>query len=168
MPALKHASENEILNVKFINEIWPNYLVNSSFAEFYKNLEKTGFWLLLILPFIYYLIVYFFRFMVEIAFRFLHYFLMAITILLKASFIFLKLILHYPVKITIIAFNWFYNAVEKGYPNVLDWSLNNKSKVIGSVTALFAFTIIILGPQIGSELIPEVHQGNQLNGQYRA
>jgi hydrophobic/amphiphilic exporter-1 (mainly G- bacteria), HAE1 family len=156
---LKYASNNEIWGIKFINEIWPNYLVNSSFNEFFQSLKKTGFWLFLILPFVYYLFVYLFRFMVELAFRMIHFFLMAITILLKAFIIILKILLHYPVKIIIVIFNWFYNAVEKGYPTVLDWSLDNKSKVIGSVTVLFAFTIIVLGPQIGSELIPEVHQG---------
>jgi len=156
---LKYAINNEIWKIKFINEIWPNYLVNSSFNEFFQNLKKSGFWLLLIFPFVYYLFVYLFRFMVELAFRLVHFILMAITILLKAFIIFFKIILHYPVKIIILIFNWFYDAVEKSYPNILGWSLENKSKVIGSVTALFAFTIIILGPQIGSELIPEVHQG---------
>jgi len=157
--SLEFSKNDRFFNIEYIRDIWPNYLVNSSFGELIQNLKKAGFWLLLILPFFYFLFVYLFQFMIELFFRFLHFFLMAVTIFLKTLIVLLKLILHYPVKIIIIGFNWFYNSIERGYPNVLDWSLENKSKVIGSVSLLFVLTLFVLGPQIGSELIPEVHQG---------
>jgi multidrug efflux pump subunit AcrB len=156
---IKYASNSEIFDLKYINEIWPDFLVTISCIEFINNLIKTRYWLLTLFPFVFYLIVFIFKFLVEIAFRLIHYFFMAITVLIKSIVLLSKLIFHYPVKISFIVFNWFYDAIEKGYPNVLDWSLQNKSKVIGSVSLLFVFTLFVLGPQIGSELIPEVHQG---------
>lgn len=155
----KFASNSSFLGIQYVKDIWPNYLVNTSFNELISNLKKAGLWLLLIIPFLYYLIVYLFKLIVELAFRLIHFFLMAFSLFLKTLTIILKIILYYPVKVIVILFNWFYEKVEQGYPDLLDWSLENKSKVIGSVTALFAFTVIVLGPQIGSELIPEVHQG---------
>ena len=156
---LNYTRSDTLWDIKYVRDIWPNYLVNSSFNELIQSLKKAGFWLLLVVPFVYYLIVYLFRFIVELVFRLIHFCLMGITILLKSLIILFKILLHYPVKIIIIIFNWFYDAVEKGYPSVLDWSLQNKSKVIGTVSVLFVFTLFVLGPQIGSELIPEVHQG---------
>jgi len=156
---LNYASNSEFWKIKYIREIWPNYLVNSSFKEFYQNFKKARFWLLLIFPFFYFLIIYIFKFLVELVFRFFHYFLVAITVMLKAIVLFLKLVLHFPVKIIIQGFNWIYDRIERGYPDVLDWSLNNKSMVVGAVSFIFFITVFVMGPQIGSELIPEVHQG---------
>lgn len=156
---LSYASNDNFWKINYVKEIWPNFLVNSSFGDFINNIKKTRFWSLLILPFVYLLIVYIFRFIVELAFRLFHYFLMVLTILIKAIIQFLRLVLHFPVKIIFKGFNWLYNWIEKGYPEVLDWSLNNKSKVIGSVSFVFIITVFLIGPHIGSELIPEVHQG---------
>jgi HAE1 family hydrophobic/amphiphilic exporter-1 len=56
-------------------------------------------------------------------------------------------------------FNWSYEKIESGYPRLLTWSLNNSGTVIGTMVVLFLFSVFIVAPQIGSELIPEVHQG---------
>ena len=38
-------------------------------------------------------------------------------------------------------------------------SLENKYILIGVVVILFLFSVYIIAPRLGSELIPEVHQG---------
>jgi multidrug efflux pump subunit AcrB len=56
-------------------------------------------------------------------------------------------------------FNKVLNAINKYYPRLLDFSLKKASQVIIAVLVLFAFTMLVVLPRIGSELIPEVHQG---------
>jgi HAE1 family hydrophobic/amphiphilic exporter-1 len=156
---LNYASNKELGRFKFVNDIWPNFLVFSSISEYFQNLIKLKYLLLLLAPLIYYIIVYLFRIIIELAFRLIHFILMFFTIFIKTLFYVLQILLFYPTKIIIAAFNWLYEKTEIIYPEVLDWSLENRSKLIGSVTILFVVVLFVLGPQIGSELIPEVHQG---------
>jgi HAE1 family hydrophobic/amphiphilic exporter-1 len=56
-------------------------------------------------------------------------------------------------------FNKVLKAINNFYPRLLDVSLKRATQVIIVVLVLFAFTILVVLPRIGSELIPEVHQG---------
>lgn len=56
-------------------------------------------------------------------------------------------------------FNKVLKAINNFYPRLLEVSLKRATQVIIVVLALFAFTILVVLPRIGSELIPEVHQG---------
>jgi HAE1 family hydrophobic/amphiphilic exporter-1 len=58
-----------------------------------------------------------------------------------------------------LVFNKFLNFMYKGYPRLLAASLNNDMKIMGTVVVLFLITMLVILPNIGSELIPEVHQG---------
>lgn len=60
---------------------------------------------------------------------------------------------------TMAAFNSVYSRVEAGYPRLLEWALNNRLLVTGSSTVLLLYCVFGLFPQLGRELIPEVHQG---------
>jgi HAE1 family hydrophobic/amphiphilic exporter-1 len=155
----KYASNTKFGNFEFVNEIWPNYLAFSSILEYHQNIKKLQYWIFAVIPLIYYVIIYIFKIAIELAFRILHFILLFVSIFMKTIFYVLSAILYYPIQIIIIAFNWAYGKIETYYPKILDWSLENKTKIIGSVFVLFIFTTFVLGPQIGSELIPEVHQG---------
>jgi HAE1 family hydrophobic/amphiphilic exporter-1 len=50
-------------------------------------------------------------------------------------------------------------ALNEFYPRLLAAALKNANQVIGVVLLLFALTLFVVLPRIGSELIPEVHQG---------
>ena len=52
-----------------------------------------------------------------------------------------------------------FDKVNVVYPKAIRWSLNNSGTVIGTSAGLFLFAWFILMPSLGSELIPEVHQG---------
>ncbi len=51
-----------------------------------------------------------------------------------------------------------YLSVAKGYEPVLRWSLSHRAAVVGSATAIFAATMLLI-PRLGTELIPQLSQG---------
>jgi HAE1 family hydrophobic/amphiphilic exporter-1 len=56
-------------------------------------------------------------------------------------------------------FNHQFDKVQKGYPQTVDWALQNKAGVLTVSLLAFLVTIFVLFPRLGSELIPEVRQG---------
>ncbi|MCP5102214.1 MAG: efflux RND transporter permease subunit [bacterium] len=109
-------------------------------------------------------ILYFgFRFMVAgFWFGFVRYLLtffgMAVTFFKGIGLALLVLVV--PVmKLLSTLFNKFLKAVYNFYPRLLAASLKNSVQIIAVVLILFAFTILVIMPRVGSELIPEVHQG---------
>lgn len=55
-------------------------------------------------------------------------------------------------------FNWFYNGLEKRYPKLVKWALHHKAIVLFTALLLFIFSILLI-PQLGVELIPQLSQG---------
>jgi HAE1 family hydrophobic/amphiphilic exporter-1 len=45
------------------------------------------------------------------------------------------------------------------YPGAIRWALSHPGKVIGSAVILFAFTMLVIAPRLGTELIPQMSQG---------
>ncbi|MBU1882085.1 efflux RND transporter permease subunit, partial [bacterium] len=56
-------------------------------------------------------------------------------------------------------FDMGYNRLASFYQKTLERSINSPVKVLGGSFALFALCSLVLLPQLGTELIPEVHQG---------
>jgi HAE1 family hydrophobic/amphiphilic exporter-1 len=52
-----------------------------------------------------------------------------------------------------------FDAVTRFYKGLLNWALDNKIFIVGGMFAAFALTIVFVFPRLGSELIPNVHQG---------
>jgi HAE1 family hydrophobic/amphiphilic exporter-1 len=48
---------------------------------------------------------------------------------------------------------------ETRYPATINWALSNPVKVLGSALALFLVTVLVIAPQLGTELIPQMSQG---------
>jgi HAE1 family hydrophobic/amphiphilic exporter-1 len=48
---------------------------------------------------------------------------------------------------------------ESRYPTAISWALANPGKTIGSAFALFLFTMLVIAPRLGTELIPQMSQG---------
>ncbi|MCP4221533.1 MAG: efflux RND transporter permease subunit, partial [bacterium] len=57
-------------------------------------------------------------------------------------------------------FNKIMDRLNFYYPRILSSCLKNDGGVIAVILALFALSIFVVAPQLGSELIPEVHQGS--------
>ncbi|UCF65159.1 MAG: efflux RND transporter permease subunit [bacterium] len=87
------------------------------------------------------------------------------AIILLVGFIFkiftrgLQVILSKPLQIFMEIFNRGFQRIYNFYPLVIDWALNNKGKVIALSVFPFLLVVILILPNLGSELIPEVHQG---------
>jgi hydrophobic/amphiphilic exporter-1 (mainly G- bacteria), HAE1 family len=45
------------------------------------------------------------------------------------------------------------------YPGAIRWALANPAKTIGSAAALFVLTLVLILPRLGTELIPQMSQG---------
>ena len=48
---------------------------------------------------------------------------------------------------------------DQRYPGAIRWALANPGKTIGSAAALFALTMVLIVPRLGTELIPQMSQG---------
>jgi HAE1 family hydrophobic/amphiphilic exporter-1 len=59
------------------------------------------------------------------------------------------------VRVTQAVSHW----AETHYPAAILWALAHPGKVIGSAAALFLFTVLVIGPRLGTELIPQMSQG---------
>ncbi|MEE9117108.1 MAG: efflux RND transporter permease subunit [Calditrichia bacterium] len=169
---INYAQNPDFWFVKNIKNIWPDYLVNNSFPDFYEDLKrifkrfigksiflKIGLTLLVPITLLFYIFKYFFQIVTELFFRFAHFVITSVSVIIKYFYLILLLLFTPPSKLIFALFNWSYEKVDSGYPRLLSWSLNNRGTVIGTMVVLFLFSIFIVAPQIGSELIPEVHQG---------
>ncbi len=157
---------------RFVQRIWPEYLRFQSAVALYENFRniKAGFaggsvfktilrtpWLLVKALF------YFFQFimqlLLEVVFRLIHAFILLVVLFAYMIVFVLRMLLTVPVRLVVVVFDWMFSWLERQYPKWLVKALNNKYAVLGSVALLFLFTIFVIWPRLGSELIPEVHQG---------
>jgi multidrug efflux pump subunit AcrB len=162
----------DIYGFNFINDIWQKYLVFNATKEIYSDLRKIKqsfhlqpVWKLIIkiiiLPFqlFYYLIKYLAYTIAEIIFRIVHAILILLGLFIYMLVLVLQLIFTPLTKIIVFLFDKSYSMVDRAYPNILKKSLDNKYVLIGVVIILFLFSVYVIAPRLGSELIPEVHQG---------
>lgn len=165
------AVTNQLLILKTDN-VWDNYLVFKSPGNFYsdvfnwtKKFQGPSFFVqilfvlsaVFVIPFT--VIKFIVSFIFELLFRVVHALIIAIGLLITFIVMIFQLMLSPPTKILVKIFDFGYNFIEGSYPKLLKKSLANTPVLIGSVVVLFLVTIYGIGPQLGSELIPEVHQG---------
>ncbi|MBN2093706.1 efflux RND transporter permease subunit, partial [candidate division KSB1 bacterium] len=152
--------------------IWPTFLVNNSLSNFLNDLSrnfkklhelkligKIFFGFIYIFKFIFYLIKFLISWLLELIFRFIHFLLSILGVIIKGLPLILKLILAPVINLIITGFNWIYGKIDTAYPTVLKNALQKRAILLGSVTILFLLSILVVAPRLGSELIPEVHQG---------
>jgi multidrug efflux pump subunit AcrB len=165
---INYAENQDFFFVTFIKEVWPGYLVNKSLPTFYADLKKLISWFrdlkiirILFSPvlFVFMVIKYLFQIFTEVGFRVFHILLSILSLLIKGLIILFKLIFTKPIDWVVNGFNYLYGKLEEIYPRMLIWSLEHKARVISGLVGVFAFTVFIIGPNIGTDLIPEVHQG---------
>jgi len=125
---------------------------------FVPALLKLLFWDLTF-SYFYYMIRFLINSTLALFSRFLFTFVAAFIILGKALFIVLLTFLAPVLKAINLIFGKFISFVNDNYPKLLNISLKNDTKIITSVFIVFLITILVILPNIGKELIPEVHQG---------
>ncbi len=108
---------------------------------------------------VYYIVKFFIGLLLEIAFRFFHAGLLLVGLFFYFLYLESRLFFTAPANFILALFNWSYGYVERSYPDLLKKALKNKYAVVGGALLLFLFSIFVIWPNLGSELIPEVHQG---------
>ncbi len=103
------------------------------------------------------------RFVVELALRVVGTTVqtsgLAIVQALIGTFKALGLILAPPTNVALDAFERANTTLQNKYPDVLAATLRNRFVVIGGSIAALALAVIFVLPRLGSDLIPQVHQG---------
>ncbi len=112
---------------------------------------------------VYWVWYFMFRFLIQALFFMFTRTLMTLFamgyILIKGVSIIL-LVLFVPfIKLAVKLFNIAYDFINRIYPKMLSLSLKNDMKIMTAVIVLFLISIFVVLPNIGKELIPEVHQG---------
>jgi hydrophobic/amphiphilic exporter-1 (mainly G- bacteria), HAE1 family len=139
--------------------LWENFLSPVPFNQYVKSISAHH-----SLPgwpfaFCYYIFRYIFS---TLAFAFNRFALSIFGILLilfKGIIILLIAVIMPIAKLLTAIFGKFLTFVYDVYPRLLTACLKNSTQVIGVTLLLLAFTLLVILPNIGSELIPEVHQG---------
>lgn len=139
--------------------IWDDFMVLWAFNQFTASMSRSRF--ILFWPVVWF--YYIFRYLIAgFSFAFVRFgfsLLGVFIIFFKGIAIFFVALFAPVVGLLTKSFNRLLKAVNDGYPKLLGRSLKHANQIIGVVLVLFIFTIFVILPQIGNELIPEVHQG---------
>ncbi|MDQ7052378.1 MAG: efflux RND transporter permease subunit [candidate division KSB1 bacterium] len=168
----RFAMSEHLGRIRFVQALWPGFLVIRSvpallddFAAGLQCFHDSPVWrkvfALVMVPLqaLFMTGKFLFWFLFEMAFRLWHALALQVTIGLKTGHLLGRLVLSPLAQALFRGFNAIYSPIETGYPNVLRAALQHRLVMLGGMAVLFAFTLIVLGPRLGSELIPEVHQG---------
>lgn len=156
----------------FSNAFWEDYAVIKSSIEVFNDIARVNTKLkdtgggsfiirLLLWPlkFAFYIIKYILYVVLEFLFRVIHALVMLIGLFSYMIYLVLRLLFTPLTRLIVRLFDAVYGWIDHNYPILLKKALDNKYTVLGSVAIVFALTVFGLGPRLGSELIPEVHQG---------
>jgi len=170
---IRSLSRNPHAKLGFVNEIWTDFLSFNSVENLYLDFgniksyyttrkvlwKYIGYTLIVPLRVIFYVFKYVMNLLLELIYRLFHTVMMFLGVVIYQIYFVLRLLVA-PIAFVIIKiFDMFYVIVERNYPRYLKSALNSSASVIGVMVVLFLFTIFFIGPKLGSELIPEVHQG---------
>ncbi|MCB0283206.1 MAG: efflux RND transporter permease subunit [Calditrichaeota bacterium] len=166
------AEKNNWGFLKLSDNIWENYATIKSagnmyddFINYFKKYKtRTLFKNIIAAIFLLVAVVFLFgKYLVavlfEFVFRFFHAAFMILSLFGTFVYMIVRLLFTPFTNLLVSVFNWGYGAIENWYPVLLKKSLESRYTIIGLVMVLFLFTVYVLAPRLGSELIPEVHQG---------
>ena len=95
----------------------------------------------------------------ELSFRVTHALFLLIGLFLYMVLLNIRMIFTLPTRWLVRGFDRAYGRIEKAYPIWLKKAMRHKMQVLSAALILFVITVIGLGPRLGSELIPDVAQG---------
>lgn len=151
---------NQILSFKAftnLSQSLRSYLSKTGDASIVRGIFRYGGLLPAALYFL-------FRFLFHMAFAitgkalFLFVLLLAVLVITFASLL-AAVLLPVLIPVVFVPFEFSMRKISAGYPLLLRWSLDRKLGVILSALVPFVFCWLVLIPQLGSELIPQVAQG---------
>lgn len=138
------ASERAMLKKIKSSEKWYQYLLRS---------------FLMVLSTLYFV----FRFVMQMMFTIIAKIFIFILLILFVVLLGLLMIMAVPLKpiawIAVKFFNFFLKYATEYYPKMIRWALANKMTLIMITLIPVVLCFVVLMPNLGSELIPQVHQG---------
>lgn len=157
---IKNATEHERFTKGKV--LWPEYMVMSPLHRYVESMKKKRSLLgKLNYPLVWLYCI--FRYLINGSMFFLTRlflpFLGIVLIFFKAFIIFALAWIVPVANFLTSVFNRFLKVINNYYPKLLAAALKQSAQVIMVVLMLFILTIFVVLPRIGSELIPEVHQG---------
>jgi HAE1 family hydrophobic/amphiphilic exporter-1 len=139
--------------------LWENFLSNEPFKYFVTSLTSQKKWFKKCLTYPYYIFRFIFHSLFFLGSRLTLSWLALAAVFFKGMGLMILAIVVPFIKLLTWLFNKLIKTINTFYPKLLSLSLKNATQIIGTVLILFAVTILVVLPRIGSELIPEVHQG---------
>lgn len=139
--------------------MWDNFMKLLPFDHFAESMSQPRFFLLWPLAWFYYIFRYVFAGFSFAFVRFAFSFLGIFIVFIKGIAIVFIALAAPAMKLLTKGFTKVLKVINDGYPKLLGRALKQSNQIIAVVLVLFVFTIFVILPQIGSELIPEVHQG---------
>lgn len=170
---IEHFAESNKIFKLDLSSIWENIfkisavsnLGNSVRNQWQKLINRSRWYVYLYRPFVFIgaLLYYLFRFLMEIVFvifgrLFILFFLM-LYVVVMGLLLFVAVVAKPVAEVAGKIFNQFLQWINNVYPKMLSWSLANKFSVVMIVLVPLFLSIVVFLPQLGSELIPQVHQG---------
>ena len=144
--------------VRLMRALGRNLIEWGSFSELWASLRRPSWWWLTVLPLPYLLL----RFALHFIFDLIGKVLATLIIVVAAVAVQLTYIVGWVLGKLLWPVLWLFDAfmrvLESGYPHLIRWSLRNRILVYSAVIAAGAATVWA-APQLDSELIPELHQG---------
>jgi HAE1 family hydrophobic/amphiphilic exporter-1 len=144
--------------VRLLRALGRNLIEWGSFSELWATLRRPSWWWLTIVPLVYALI----RFVLHFVFDLIGKVLATVIIVVAAVAVLLIRVVGWVLGKLLWPVLWLFDAcmrvLETGYPHLIRWSLRNRFLVYSLVIAAGAATVWA-APQLDSELIPELHQG---------
>jgi len=144
--------------VKLMRALGRNLIEWSSFSELWATLRRPSWWWLTVVPLVYAVV----RFVLHFIFDLIGKILATILIVVAAVVVIAVRVVGWVLGKLLWPVLWLFDAMmrvlENGYPHLIRWSLRNRFIVYSLVIAAGAATVWA-APQLDSELIPELHQG---------
>ncbi|UCH93631.1 MAG: efflux RND transporter permease subunit [Candidatus Aminicenantes bacterium] len=139
--------------------LWEDFMTITPLDSYAESMSHHRLFILWPFAWFYYIFRFFLSFFSFAFVRFSLSLLGMVIIFLKGLGLMLLSIAAPVVKFLTFLFNKLLKAINTFYPRLLEISLKKATQVIVVVLVIFAFTILVVLPRVGSELIPEVHQG---------
>ena len=172
IPLVPWAESPHVGRLSFFQRVWETILyfgaphaLGESLSGFWNWLKRGKLiWKILKAPlsipaFLYLYLRFFIQLLLELFGKIILCATILIMLLIISVFGLIAMIL-FPVFLPLLGlFDLAFRAISRVYPRLIGWSLRNKALVIGTAALLFALCWFGLIPRLGSELIPQVHQG---------
>jgi HAE1 family hydrophobic/amphiphilic exporter-1 len=145
--------------IQRIAPLWDDFGRSAALSTLSQSFEKRRFFLLHIPVYLFALVRFLLQSFMALIVRFVMSLL--VTLILIGKF-FLSLFAAILVPLIAWITRWFtrfIDVVNTGYPRLLDFCIKHDWRVMGITVLLFAVSIFVIYPSLGSELIPQVHQG---------